>query len=102
MIALTIPNEVVDTGSIVFNYFDDSIHSEGLSANITISGGSTERGTAGMIAADEVHVVLIEMPASANITTYKTFTLQFVPPTGATVNLKRTLPGNLSTVMDLQ
>ncbi len=102
MIALTIANEVVDSSSIVFNYFDSDIHSEGLSGNITLSGGSTERGTVNMIEADEVHIVSIVMPASANITSYKAFTLQFVPPTGATITLKRTMPGTLKTVMDLQ
>ncbi len=102
MLALAIANEVVDTSSIVFNYFDSASHSEGLSANITISAGSTERGTVGMIEADEIHVVFIVMPVSANITTYDTFTIQVIPPTGATVTIKRTLPGTLETVMDLQ
>jgi len=101
-IALTIANEVVDSNTIVYNYFDDSVHSEGLTANVTLSNGSTERGSAGMIEADEVHIVSIAMPASANITGYKTFTVQLVPPTGASVTVTKTLPGTLQNVMDLK
>ena len=101
-IALTIPNEVVDTNAIVFNFFDDDIHSEGLSANITLSGGSTERGAATMLENDEQHIVSVAIPASANVTAYKTFTIQLTPPTGATITIKRTLPGSLQNVMDLQ
>jgi flagellin FlaB len=101
-IALCIPNEVVDVSNIVFNFFDDNIHSEGLAANVTLSPGSAERGSPGMIEADEVHVVRVEVPDAANVTTYDTFYIQFVPPTGATVTIKRTLPGNLQNVMDLQ
>jgi flagellin FlaB len=101
-IALCIPNEVVDVSNIVFNFFDDNIHSEGLTANVTLSPGSAERGSPGMIEADEVHVVRVDVPDAANVTTYDTFYIQFVPPTGATVTIKRTLPGNLQNVMDLQ
>jgi len=86
-IALTIPNEVVDANNIVFNFFDNANHSEGLSANVSLSSGSTERGSIGMIEADEVHVVSIEVPSSANVTTYDTFFIQFVPPTGATITI---------------
>ena len=55
-----------------------------------------------MIEADEVHVVLVEVPDTANVSSYDTFYIQFVPPTGATVTIKRTLPGTLQNVMDLQ
>ena len=101
-IALTIPNEVVDTNNIVFNFYDQDVHVEGLTANITLSGGSSERGSEGMIEADEVHIVSIEIPESANVSSYDTFYVQFVPPTGATITLKRTLPATLQNVMDLQ
>ncbi len=101
MLALTISNARVDTGTIIFNYFDKDTHTEALSANITLSAGSTERGTTTMLEADEIHVVIISIPASANVTAYTTFTIELVPPSGATISLKRTLPGILSTVMNL-
>lgn len=98
-IGLTIANQVVDANTIVFNYFDNNTHCEGLSANVTLSQGSTECGSAGVIEADEVHVISIVMPSSANITGYKTFTIQLVPPAGASVTITRTLPGTLQKVM---
>lgn len=101
-IALTIPNEVVDTSNIVFNYYDNNVHAEGLAANVTLSTGSAERGSANMIEADEVHVVTVDLPDSANVSSYDTFFVQFVPPTGATITIKRTLPATLQNVMDLQ
>lgn len=101
-IALTIPNEIVDTNNIVFNFYDQNIHVEGLSANITLSGGSTERGSVGMIEADEVHIVSIQVPDAANVSSYDSFYIQCIPPTGATITLKRTLPATLQNVMDLQ
>ena len=100
-IAFTMADEAVDTNTIVFNYFDDQVHYEGLTANISLSTGSTERGTANMIEGDEVHVATISLPVDANVTAYKTFTIQIVPPKGATITLKRTLPGSLLNVMDL-
>jgi flagellin FlaB len=101
-IALTIPNEVVDVQNIVFNYYDEDTHTEGLSANVTLSAGSNERGSVGMIEGDEVHVVSIDIPTSTNTTNYDIFYIQFMPPTGATITIKRTLPGTLQKVMDLR
>ncbi len=101
-IGVKIPIEVVDVDTIVYNYYDDSVHVEGLTANVSLSAGSNERGSMGMIEGDEIHVVLITLPGSANITGYKTFTIQMVPPTGATITLKRTLPRTLLNVIDLK
>ena len=101
-IALTIANELVDTSTIVYNYFDDTTHAEGLTANVTLSAGSTERGSSSAIEADEVHVVSIDIPASANVTAYKTFTIQMIPPKGASVTIRRTIPGTILSVLDLQ
>jgi flagellin FlaB len=100
-LALTLADETVDTRTIVFNYFDDKVHYEGLAANISLSTGSTERGAANMIEGDEVHIASVSLPADANVTAYQTFTIQIVPPKGATITLKRTLPGSLLNVMDL-
>ena len=100
-IALAITNQVVDARTIVCNYFDDTVHVEGLTANVTLSEGSTERGSTGVIEADEVHAISIDIPVSANVTAYKTFTVQLVPPAGASITIRRTLPGTLKSVMDL-
>lgn len=99
--ALSIPNEVVDVNNIVFNYYDSHMNVQGISANVTLSPGSVERGVNGMIEGDEIHLVIIQLPDAAFIKNYDAFTVQCVPPTGATITLKRTLPGTLGLVMDL-
>jgi len=101
-LALVLANEAVDTNAIVVNYFDKDFHSEGLTANFTMSIGSTERGTASMLENDEQFLASIAIPASANATSYDIISIELIPPTGATITIKRTLPGTLQTVMDLQ
>ena len=103
-IGLTIPDEVVDTGALVFTYYDN-LYSEQLSSSdwsSAIATGSTERGTSSMLENDEIHVVTVTIPGSADVNAYDWCTIQIVPPTGATLNIKRTMPGQLKPVMDLQ
>jgi flagellin FlaB len=100
-IALTVPNVKVDTQAIVVNYFDDEIHEEGCSANISLASGCTERGSAAMLENDEQHTVFITIPASANLSACADFTIQVIPPTGAALTISRTLPAGLEKVMDL-
>ena len=100
-IALTIPDVRIDTGSIVVNYFDDSVHVEGVSANISLSNGSTERGSADILENDEQHTVVVTIPASANLTACDDFSVQVVPPIGAALTLRRILPAGLQKVIDL-
>lgn len=100
-IALTIPDVRIDTGSIVVNYFDDVVHVEGVSANISLSNGSTERGSADILENDEQHTVVVTIPASANLTACDDFSVQVVPPIGAALTLRRILPAGLEKVIDL-
>jgi flagellin FlaB len=100
-IALTVPNVKVDTQSIVINYFDDDIHEEGCSANISLAAGCTERGAAAMLENDEQHTVVVTIPASANLTACQDFTIQVIPPTGAPFTITKMLPAGLEKVMDL-
>ena len=101
-VGLTMQDEKVDMNSVVINYFDNEVHSENVTWSSTISGGSTERGTANMLEFDEQHVVTVTVPASATRESYEAFTLQVIPPTGATLTIERTLPGYIEKVMDLQ
>ncbi len=101
-IGLSIANEKVDTGAIVMNYFDDNMHDENVTVTYTINAQSTERGATTMLENDEQFTVLVTIPATANITAYSDFTLQLIPPTGATLTIGRTLPGALEKVMDLK
>jgi len=94
--------EKVDMDAVVINYFDSAIHKEDVTWTSELSAGSTERGAATLLEEDEIFVVTVDMPAASDIGVYESFTIQVIPPTGATITLQRTLPGGLAKVMDLQ
>ncbi|MBL7165096.1 MAG: hypothetical protein ISS55_01265 [Dehalococcoidales bacterium] len=100
--AVSVPDTKVDTGAIVINYFDEEIHSENVTFTAVISGGSTERGSTVIIEGDEQFVFTVTIPATATREAYEEFTLQVIPPTGATVTIERSLPAYLDKVMDLR
>ncbi len=100
-VSLTMPDEALDMNSVVINYFDDEVHSEDVTWTSELSSGSTERGAENLIEADELHVVTVTIPDSATCDGYDSFTLQIIPPTGATLTIQRRLPGAVLTVMDL-
>ncbi len=103
VIGLALPEESLDTNAIVVNYYDSSgevLGITGTSANFTISGGSTERGKTNMIEGDEFFEVSIIIARSPD--EYDEFTLELLPPKGAAIRIKRTLPGALNTIMNLQ
>lgn len=101
-VGLTIQDEKVDMDSVVINYFDDEEHSEAVTWSSAISAGSTERGAANMMEFDEQHVVTVTIPATATREAYEEFTLQVIPPTGATLTIQRVMPGSIEEVNDLQ
>jgi len=101
-VGLTIQDEKVDMNAIVVNFFDNEVHSENVTWSSAISAGSTERGSASMLEFDEQHVMTVTIPATATREAYEQFTLQVIPPTGATLTIQRTLPAYLEKVMDLQ
>jgi flagellin FlaB len=100
--ALTVKDSSVDTNAIVINYYDEEVHSENVTFTATISGGSTERGATNIMEIDEQFVFDITMPASATREVYEEFTLQVIPPTGATLTINRIMPGAIEAVMDLK
>lgn len=102
-VSLTIADEAVDMDAIVINWFDKNyeVMLGGSDWSSQITTGSAERGETNMLEQDEVHEILITVPASANIGTYEQFTIQVIPPTGATLTIKRTTPGAIDNVMDL-
>ncbi len=102
-IGLTIPNEKVDTSAIVFNYWDTDNHVEGITpTSIAKATGSTERGTATILEQDEQFTIGLAIPVAANLTAYKSFTLQLIPPTGATLTISRSVPSAILKTMNLQ
>ena len=101
-VQLTIPNATLDTNAVVCNYWDDEVHSEGITATLALATGSTERGSATMLEQDEQFTVTVTIPASATLTAYDEFNLQLIPPTGAAVTINRNMPGVIDKVMDMQ
>ncbi len=100
-LALSIPDQIIDKSQIVFNYWDTSNHVEGITAtSFALATGSTERGNATFIEQDERF--LLTLPISSAPTAYKEFTVQIIPPTGASLTISRSVPGKLNPVMDLQ
>lgn len=100
--ALTVKDSKVDTNAIVINYYDEEIHSENVTFVAVISGGSTERGATNILEIDEQFVFTVTIPAAATREVYEEFTLQVIPPTGATLTINRIMPGSIEAVMDLK
>ncbi|MBN2238712.1 MAG: hypothetical protein JW712_02975 [Dehalococcoidales bacterium] len=114
LVGLTIPDEQVDMSALVVNYYD-SVNQTNLeratwaSWNATsgkwtyqISPGCTERGTASTLEGDELHVIKVDVPVDYSTAAYENFTVEILPPTGAALTVKRTLPGQLEQKMDLK
>jgi archaeal flagellin FlaB len=108
-LALAIPGSKVDKKGIVINYWDTAFGgaepfnqlTEGALNDWTyaLSSGSTERGLADVLEGDEQMVLVVKLPGT--VKAYDSFVIQVVPPTGATLTIQRTLPGNMDDVLNL-
>jgi len=65
-----------------------------------VSAGSTERGAIDFIENDEQFLVVIPL-TGVNCTAYDVFTVQIIPPTGASLTVRRIVPGNVLAVNNL-
>jgi flagellin FlaB len=83
----------------IVNYSDDAVHAEDITWSKTVLG--TERGDADMLEADETMLLTVTVPTTANLTAYDSFIIQIVPVKGASITIKRTLPGTILPVTDL-
>jgi len=66
-LGLVVRDVKVDTSSILVNYFDNDVHIEGLTMTIGLSVGSTERGATAILEYDELHTVVVTIPAAASL-----------------------------------
>jgi len=107
--AMALAGSSVDLEQLVFNYWDDQSNQiNGIdAANITFSDstGSTLTGEDAVISGTEQVLVAISLGAesgySTPLTAYDNFTLQIIPPTGATLTLQRSLPGKITGLVSL-
>jgi len=84
-------------------YFDGN-YSEQLDSNdFTLAklAGSTERGSTDMIEGDEVWLLTVTIPDGATINANDWCAIQIVPPTGASLQIQRTMPGYLDDYFSL-
>jgi archaeal flagellin FlaB len=113
LLGLTIPTEAVDMDALVVNVYssenqsnltketwDGSVSSARWQAHKAT--GSTERGATNNLEGDEMWVVLVDTSNFDTIANYDWFTVEVIPPKGSSLTIKRTLPGQLTTKMDLK
>ena len=100
-LGLTIPSQSVDSNAIIFNYYDKDSRVQGVTATaFAIGTNSTERGTASIIEDDEQFV--LELPLASHPNAYEDFTIEIIPPSGATLHIARSVPAQIHTYTDLQ
>ena len=92
-------NQNVDLGKCVLNFANDSVATLDL-----VGAGGTVTGighvTDGLLGPNEVVDVTVDV-SDYNLGAYDSFTLEIIPPTGATIQIKRTMPGEIETNMNL-
>jgi flagellin FlaB len=83
-------NQNVDLGKCVVNYQDAEV------VNMSIICADFD----GILSPNEVVDITIDLD-EYDLTAYETFTIEIIPPTGATLQIRRTLPGEIEPVMNL-
>ena len=90
-------NQDVDMAKCVVNFMSFSNVSLNLS---NVLGAENVSGFTGLLKPNEVRSIEINV-ASFNLTAYDFFILEVIPPTGATIQIRRNLPGEIDPVMNL-
>jgi flagellin FlaB len=89
-IASVLAGEDVDLGKCIMNYQDDDeVH-----MNISVPDFT------GVLRPNEVAEISVNL-SGYGLATYSSFTLEIIPPTGASIQIKRTIPGTIDAVMNL-
>jgi flagellin FlaB len=97
-VASVLADDDVDLANIVMNYQDDAVYTSNISWSYTIIGGSGN-----MLGPNEVADITVNMSdvSGTTLVAYEDFTLEMIPTSGAAVQIKRTLPGDILAVMNL-
>ncbi len=114
LVGLTIPEESVDMSALAIHVYTGNASAIMTNEDWTGSApgndkwqfqkvtDSTERGATIAMDGDEVFEIVVDTANFENITAHEWFVIEVIPPTGATITIKRTLPGNLKTKMNLK
>jgi flagellin FlaB len=93
-VGLVVPGMKVDKDAFIFNYWDtDNTDYAITETSFALASGSAERGIADVIEGDEVF--RIELPLDSRPASSARFSVQVVPPTGATLTIEKTLPAKM-------
>jgi archaeal flagellin FlaB len=97
-LSIAIPGTSVDLSKLVFNYFDSTgVHEEALAATfVEATDGTTPITSITGTGATLVKVTPANLGA---LVAYDSFTVEIIPPTGAPLTIKRTLPGDISSAV---
>ncbi len=97
-LSIAIPGTAVDLSKLVFNYFDSTgNHEEALEATFVEATDGTTEVTS--ISGTSATLVTVTPTNLANLKAYESFTLEIIPPTGAPLTIKRTMPGDVSSTV---
>jgi len=88
-----------DDNNVVINYSDNELFVQNVEWVKTLLG--KERGGLDMLDPDEAFLITVDVPSSASIEAYDTFTLQVIPTKGAAITITRTLPASVLAINDL-
>ncbi len=101
--AMAVSGGSVDLTKMVFNYWNATtgVHEEALTA--TFVDAADAKTVVTSITGNASILVTVTPDDVADLVAYDTFTLQIIPPTGATVTIQRTMPGDVTpAVINLQ
>ena len=91
-LATAIQGASIDLNQLVFNYYDANLVHSG---NVAV--GTFTFHTAGVdvttLSGNDQVLVDVQLAAITQLDAYETFTLEIIPPTGATITIQKTLPG---------
>ena len=90
-------NRDVDMAKCVVDFMSTTNVSMNLSE---VLGAGNITGFDGLLKPNDVKSIEINV-ASFNLTAYDFFVLEVIPPTGATIQIRRNLPGEIEAVMNL-
>jgi flagellin FlaB len=104
-LALAISGDSIDLELCVFNYWDTVL---GVTALTLDTGTPTAgdwsydlvTGTGSILSGTDEAVINVYLPATSDVSSYNTFTVQINPPTGASITLQRTI-GPIANIMTL-
>lgn len=114
LVALTIPEENLDMDAVMVKFTDNTTEGTVDRENTWGSWNATsnkwtsrkilsmdERGTSNILEGDEVHEIRIDVPSGASVGVYEWFRFEMIAPKGASITIKRVLPGFIESRMDL-